>query len=148
MKIYFKNINIDEKILKKIENYKKHIYSSNFIYSNEGIFQIKNKKIFKIKPNDKELLYDNFEDYEIVVDNSYFQNHHEVHQIPYEHLNLIQTKYIYKLRDNAPISLEVIKDSKGNIEYFYLKIHNEECISKLENYSYKEDIISFLSFLI
>ena len=29
MKIYFKNINIDEKILKKIENYKKHIYIMN-----------------------------------------------------------------------------------------------------------------------
>ena len=148
MKIYFKNININENILKKLENYKKHIYTNNYIYSNEGIFQIKNNKIIKIKPNDKTLIYDNFEDYEIVIDNSYFQTHHEVYQLPYEHLNLIQTKYIYKLRDNAPISLEVIKNSKHNIEYFYFKIYNEACISILQNYSYKEDIISFLSLLI
>ena len=102
----------------------------------------------KVKSNDKTLIYDNFEEQEIIVDNSYFQNHHEVYQLPYDHLNLIQTKYIYKLRDNAPISLEVIKNSNNNIEYFYFNIHNEECISILENYSYKEDIISFLSYLI
>lgn len=148
MKIYFKNITIDENTLNKIDIYKKHIYTNNFIYSQEGVFQIKNNKIMKVKSNDKTLIYDNFEEHEIIVDNSYFQNHHEVYQLPYEHLNLIQTKYIYKLRDKAPISLEVIKNSNNDIEYFYFNIHNEECISILENYSYKEDIISFLSYLI
>ena len=66
MKIYFKNITIDENILKNIDTYKKHVYTNNFIYSEEGVFQIKNNKIMKVKSNDKTLIYDNFEDHEIL----------------------------------------------------------------------------------
>lgn len=147
MKIYFKNLDLNKLNLNKLEQYKKHIYNNNFLYSDEGIFKIKNNKIIKLKPQDEPLIYDTFEEYEIIIDNSFHKEHYEVYQLPYSHINIIQNKYIYKLRDNAPISLEIIK-SDNIIKEFYIKIENETLKDQIQNYINKEEIISFLSLLI
>jgi hypothetical protein len=147
MKIYFKNFDLNKLNLDKLEQYKKHIYNNNFLYSDEGIFKIKNNKIIKLKPQDEPLIYDTFENYEIIIDNSFYKEHYEVYQLPYNHINIIQNKYIYKLRDNAPISLEIIKND-NTIKEFYIKIENETLKDQIQNYINKEEIISFLSLLI
>ena len=144
MKIYFKNLDLNKLNLNKLEEYKKHIYHNDILYSDEGIFKIKNNKIIKLKPQDETLIYDTFENYEIVIDNSYYKDHYEVYQLPYDHINIIQNKYIYKLRDNAPISLEIIKND-NTIKEFYIKIENETSKDQIQNYINKEEIISFLS---
>tara|TARA_Y100000389_G_scaffold205015_1_gene261993 strand:+ start:1743 stop:2186 length:444 start_codon:yes stop_codon:yes gene_type:complete len=147
MKIYFKNLDLNKLNLNKLEEYKKHIYYNDILYSDEGIFKIKNNKIIKLKPQDECLIYDTFENYEIVIDNSFYKDHYEVYQLPYNHINIIQNKYIYKLRDNAPISLEIIKND-NTIKEFYIKIENETSKDQIQNYINKEEIISFLSLLI
>ena len=148
MKLYFKNIYLNNDLLQDIDKYKIKSYKKELIFSNEGIFQFKNKKIYKLKPNDNEIINTLFDNNYVIIDNSYFEIHHESHQIPFYHFKTEEIINLYKLSPQNLVSLNIVKNVNSNkIEYFYINIEKSENLDDLNNHLIKEDIISFLSYL-
>lgn len=70
------------------------------IVSPDGLFCIDNGRMFKLKPIDKDLHSEIFEDVELLFDSSYFEREPVLSQIPYDNIIVPITKFYYSQEMN------------------------------------------------
>ena len=138
MKIFLPTINILNVDSELLEKYFFRKINEQYIYSEEGIIQIINSKLFKLNIVDEITSTVKLDKFDIIIDNSKFVIDSECFQIHPYHIDEFITKYIYKLRKNSIIDLVIEKNNDIIINfYFYLK-DNTHIIN------IKEDILTFL----
>ena len=141
MKLYIANCN-----LKNI-NYnliKKYLYNEEFIfyiYSNEGIYNIKNNKLIKLKIIDKNIHTHSINNIECIIDNSIIIDNNEHYQLPIDNVQIKIKRLYYQLRTKSLVKLILDIDNNNNIIDFYFDIDSI-------NNNINEDILSFLFYLI
>lgn len=149
MKIYIKNLEI-QNIKERIELIKKYeIKNIKYIifYSNDGIFELNNKNLYKLYQNDVKIISDNIsynnKDYELLYDNSFY-NKEKIYSIP----NLYREKKIFKTyyKMEKSFSSFIIHYEDNNIIDFYFEL-DYKSKDKVSNNIIKNEISSFLSIL-
>ena len=137
-KIYLKNLNLNKKNIKKIDNKnkKKITYEKN-ILTNNGIYKFMNNKLYNFDIIYK-LLDENDLCYEIYE--KYFKE--EKYQIPYDYEEIMIEKHIFSINE----------ESKLYIEYYKNKLHDYYIISNIKlninNNILKEEISYIQNLLI
>jgi len=149
MKIYIKNLEL-QNIKRNIETIKKYeIKNVKYIifYSNDGIFELNNKNLYKLYQNDVKITSDNIsysnKEYELLYDNSFY-NKEKIYSIP----NLYREKKIKKtyFKIEKSFSSFVIEYEDNNIIDFYFEL-DDKSKDKIINNILKNEISSFLSIL-
>lgn len=97
------------------------------LYSDEGIFSIENNQIYKLIPHDipiKKLVFekDDFNNIDLIFDNSYFEKTQILSQIPSNHIVHSFTKKRYSLTKNFKSLLHlIIEEISGKpVNYYFL----------------------------
>jgi len=149
MKIYIKNLEL-QNIKGNIELMKKYeIKNMKYIifYSNDGIFELNNKNLYKLYQNDVKITSDNIsynnEDYELLYDNSLY-NKEKLYSVP----NLYREKKIKKtyFKIEKTFSTFILEQDDNNIIDFYFEL-DDKSKDKISNNIIKNEISSFLSIL-
>lgn len=149
MKIYIKNLEL-QNIKGNIELIKKYeIKNIKYIifYSNDGIFELNNKNLYKLYENDVKITSDNIsynnEDYELLYDNSFY-NKEKIYSIP----KLYREKKIKKtyFKIEKTFLTFILEQEDNNIIDFYFEL-DDKSKDKISNNIIKNEISSFLSIL-
>ena len=149
MKIYIKNLELHN-IKGNIELIKKYeIKNMKYIifYSNDGIFELNNKNLYKLYQNNVKITSDNIsyndKAYELLYDNSFY-NKEKIYSIP----NLYRENNIFKTHHKIEKSFSsfIIEYEDNNIIDFYFELDNKSK-GKISNDILKNEISSFLSIL-
>lgn len=152
MKVYIENYD-PKKLLSKMTKLNENMVESKdviFIYSEDGIFEIDDNKIFQLEPfseNSQRIHFNN----EVVFWVDYTIMKKEiVHYVPSEHISIetqINTYQLNKMKNKNDIKMviHVTKQNGKMIPYdFYIEMNNEE---NLTNNFVKENLNVFLSWL-
>ena len=149
MKIYIKNLEL-QNIKGNIELIKKYeIKNMKYIifYSNDGIFELNNKNLYKLYQNDVKISSDNIsynnKEYELLYDNSFY-NKEKIYSVP----NLYREKRIKKtyFKIEKSFSTFILEQEDNNIIDFYFEL-DDKSKDKISNNIIKNEISSFLSIL-
>lgn len=149
MKIYIKNLEL-QNIKGNIELIKKYeIKNIKYItfYSNDGIFELNNKNLYKMYQNDVKISSDNIsyndKEYELLYDNSFY-NKEKIYSVP----NLYREKEIKKTyyKIEKSFSTFILEQEDNNIIDFYFEL-DDKSKDKISNNIIKNEISSFLSIL-
>jgi hypothetical protein len=115
MKIYMQNYN-PENILKKIQKLDNYFYNkknSVEIVSDEGVFYIDEKKIYRMNVNLDKMNELKSEHFDLLLDKSTYSMD-IIHTIPSQHINLQITTFTYIINNKSKIKLIV----EGNYETY------------------------------
>ena len=149
MKIYIKNLEL-QNIKENIELIKKYeIKNVKYIifYSNDGIFELNNKNLYKLYQNDVKIRSDNIsynnKDYELLYDYSFY-NKEKIYSVPnlYRERKIIKTHY----KIEKTFSSFIVEYEDKNIIDFYFEVDDKNK-EKISNNILKNEISSFLSIL-
>lgn len=148
MKIYIKNLEL-QNIKGNIEAIKKYeIKNIKYIifYSNDGIFELNNKNLYKLYQNDVKITSDNIsynnKEYELLYDNSFY-NKEKIYSVPSLYREKKIKKTYYKIEKSFSI---FILEQDNNIIDFYFEL-DDKSKDKVSNNIIKNEISSFLSIL-
>ena len=96
-KIYIKEYDplLLRKKFSKLEEYFRNQETVVELVSPDGLFNVVNNKLYKLKPIDNEIVVRDFEGYKLLFDNSYFEKELIFSQIPFDHINLNVVKFYY-----------------------------------------------------
>jgi hypothetical protein len=149
MKIYIKNLEL-QNIKGNIELIKKYeIKNIKYIifYSNDGIFELNNKNLYKLYQNDVKITSDNIsyndKEYELLYDNSFY-NKEKIYSVP----RLYREKKIKKtyFKIEKTFLTFILEQEDNNIIDFYFEL-DDKSKDKISNNIIKNEISSFLSIL-
>tara|TARA_A100001015_G_scaffold175225_1_gene194848 strand:+ start:29 stop:460 length:432 start_codon:yes stop_codon:yes gene_type:complete len=128
MKIYVNNfkikdsLNIEKYLIKEEINY--------FLYTLSNIYKIYYNEIYLLDVIEKPIENYNLNNYELIIDNSYFIKKNSIYQIPvnyyldkifikeYKLDNLSDLKLVIEYKDNNIYSFYFILNNKANFDYF------------------------------
>ena len=100
-KIYIKGLNpVDVININKLESYLRLEENIVEIFSPEGIFNIENGKMYKLKPIDAQIIETPFDKFVLMLDTSYYEKEQILSQIPYEHISNLVTRFYYGTTNN------------------------------------------------
>ena len=141
MKIYMKNIDINNIDSRLINQYKCKTEKITFILSLQGIIKLINNNLIKIDIIDKPITEITINNIALLCDASLYVNTDEIYQVPVQHYVENITNIYYSLRANSNLQFVIeYKEGKENNMYF---LTNENI-----NISYiHEDINTFLTLL-
>ena len=149
MKIYIKNLEL-QNIKGNIELIKKYeIKNMKYIifYSNDGIFELNNKNLYKLYQNDVKISSDNIsyndKEYELLYDNSFY-NKEKIYSVPKLYREKKIKKTYFKIEKS--FSTLIIEYQDNNIIDFYFEL-DDKSKDKVSNNIIKNEISSFLSIL-
>ena len=151
MKIYINNLNLN--ILNELSNNFKNLLIDTkqyiILYTEEGIYEINNKLIYRLEQIDRDIKqYENFyNEFTLIIDPSFFNKHIETSIIGTKHISNQIVKYIYKLNKKSDLNLIIeyyLHDSKMIENDIYFELNKEIDINEI---FIKKEIIEFLSLL-
>jgi len=151
MKIYINNFNINllDIISRTCKNYLVNTDTYIKLYTNEGVYRIEDKKIYMLDICDKDIIImDNYyEDYQLIVDPSFYHKHLVTSIYGETHLSFRTVKQYYKIHNASKLQMIIkyISDNEKMIPndiYFELKDDDN-----FDNIFIKQEIIEFLSLL-
>lgn len=149
MKIYIKNLEL-QNIKGNIELIKKYeIKNMKYIifYSNDGIFELNNKNLYKLYQNDVKITSDiisyNDKEYELLYDNSFY-NKEKIYSVPKLYREKKIKKTYFKIEKS--FTTFVLEQEDNNIIDFYFEVDDKNK-EKICNNILKNEISSFLSIL-
>lgn len=148
MKVYMPSLCLSTINLNKIKKFLKKKITTNFIYSNKGIFQIHKNNLMQLEIVDIPCKQFKIDDYEFIIDYSSFKFQEECMQLPLEHYTEQIISYEYSLRSGGQVHLVVEYTSSDNSDSNISELNinnlyflaNDDINSQILN----EDIISFL----
>ena len=151
MRIFIKELKLNQLNLKKIDEYKFDIKEKILILTERNILKIKNTDIFKLKPVDLPIISIDYKNLKLLVDKSYWKLDSREFHIPINHY--IQKFKIeeYKLNKLDEISLKIEYLYKNNIFelcdiYFYINDNSNLNIEDIDMFN-QEILDTFLSLL-
>jgi len=149
MKIYIKNLELHN-IKGNIELIKKYeIKNMKYIifYSNDGIFELNNKNLYKLYQNNVKITSDNIsyndKAYELLYDNSFY-NKEKIYSIPKLYREKKIKKTYFKIEKS--FTTFILEQEDNNIIDFYFEL-DDKSKDKISNNIIKNEISSFLSIL-
>lgn len=148
MKIYIDNLNLTiiKEVLANIQPY--HVSTENNIniFTNEGIFSIEQNVLYKLDPVDIAIkIHKNyFEDFTLIVDESYFNKIKTTSIYGIKHLHKNITKYIHKLNKHSKLKLVIEMIDMDLVNDIYFELDTPCDINEL---FIKHEIIEFLLLL-
>jgi len=157
MKIYIQNY-VPSNILKKIKLIDEFYYNTKKsieIISEDGIFYINDKNIYKINVVLDDLVNLKISNFDILLDKS-ICNNNIVHQLPFDYIERCVTTFYYSINSKSKIKLvveghyDVLDNTVINkyqnfiINNFYFEAPNEQTKFELLN---NDDLNVFLSLL-
>lgn len=125
MKIYINNINynkdylISDNYLKKNVEYKKSDKFYNIIYSDEGMYKIDNKNIYKINVTDHPINTLKIKDFNLLIDKSKIHYKPNISTIPFNHKVYEINETIYKISNLSKISFVILKKDNNVFDYYF-----------------------------
>ena len=149
MKIYIKNLELHN-IKGNIELIKKYeIKNMKYIifYSNDGIFELNNKNLYKLYQNNVKITSDNIsyndKAYELLYDNSFY-NKEKIYSITKLYREKKIKKTYFKIEKS--FTTFILEQEDNNIIDFYFEL-DDKSKDKISNNIIKNEISSFLSIL-
>jgi len=169
-KIYIKDFNPKNITKPVLEELDKHFrFSNNYceLFSPSGIFIIEKNKVIKKVPIDAPLKYVDFEEVQLILDNSYFKEEEVISQIPFHNFYRTITRFYYsrdddsKSKEKAKLQLIIEGHYENKInalnslstnrinKYTDFVVDNLYFLAKeeLDNYLMKKELNVFLSLL-
>jgi hypothetical protein len=157
MKIYINNFNIDllDSIIKQLDD--NYVGSETYIqiYSTDGVYQINEKNITKLKPNDKSIkIFEKYyENFTLIVDESYYTKE-IMNCLNPEHTSTNVKRCFFKINKTSFLNLVVegiesinfSKKNKYNINSSDIYFEISDSID-INDALVKKEIIVFLSLL-
>jgi hypothetical protein len=145
MRIYFKDITINDISTISFEPFIKKTYCYSLLFSQEGIFKLQanTNKIQKQKYFDSKIHDELIDELNILLVEKDIEYEDGVFQIPFEHKIKKITEEHYKLREKSKLTMVIIKDDTSKIIDFYFLF--DEDIDNIHNALFKEDILTFFS---
>lgn len=148
MKIYINNFNLT--ILNDIQKtlsellVETNIYSE--LYTNESIYHINNKTIFRLEPKDGEItIHKNyFNNITLITDESYFEKKQDTSILGSEHIHKKITKRLHRLNPKSKINLVIEMADINTPNDIYFETEDKMDIKELFA---KQEINEFLSLL-
>jgi hypothetical protein len=151
MKVYIDkfNINILPDIIEILSDYNINSITYIQLYTDEGIYEINNKKIYLLEPIDKDIInYDKyFKNFNLIVDQSYFNKEETTSINGNIHYSNQIKKNIYKINSEHKLKLIIeciLLDNIYKPNDIYFEYDDDKNINEL---FIKQEIIEFLSFL-
>ena len=149
MKIYIKNLELHniKGNIELIKKYEIKIMKYIIFYSNDGIFELNNKNLYKLYQNNVKITSDNIsyndKAYELLYDNSFY-NKEKIYSIP----KLYREKKIKKtyFKIEKTFLTFILEQEDNNIINFYFEL-DDKSKDKISNNILKNEISSFLSIL-
>ena len=147
-KIYIKNINlnnIDSKFFEKINKYFLLDKHESRLFSKDGIFIIKNGKIYKQTIIDKPLIPHLFNKYELLIDESIIEENIILSQIPFDCFqeDIIIKYYSEKSNNNIKLVIEFNKNNMNIVNLYISTFSNIELSYVDFNLFFKNSFNSF-----
>jgi len=84
-----------KKKIKKLDEYFRKMENYIEIVSPDGLFSIENERLYKLKPLDKEIVKCSLENFELLIDDSYFDKEIVLSQIPYDNISSKIHRFYY-----------------------------------------------------
>jgi hypothetical protein len=128
MRIYIDNLDFKKINMESLKKYL--LYKDNYIeiYSDEGIFVIKNKvncKKISIVDGDVLNIENYIKNYNISIDKSLiYKTKHTISHIPYNNISKEIYKYEYKEDPKSILSFNIETDNMNNIENVYFMLYD------------------------
>jgi hypothetical protein len=147
MKIYINNfnLNIATEIQNLLINQLVHTEKYIQVYTNECVYQVEQKNIFKLEPVDKDIIvYENyFDEFTLIVDPSYFDKKPISNINGIKHFHTVVTKNYYKFDNNSKLKfvIENLENSTNIKNDVYFEIDEDIALDDL---FIKKDISEFL----
>lgn len=115
----------------KLDNYFRNKEITVELVSPDGLFLIESNKLWKMKPVDKDIVVHNFEEFDLLFDESYFEKELVYSQIPYDHVNIDVVKFYYGQEASGKKSflrlvIEGLYDSDNNSKIGENKLHSDK----------------------
>ena len=107
MKLYFNRLekNIIDKLRKELTNTTKELVNYEMLYSDEGIFEAKNKKIYRwIIEEDGPVSDINMDKITMVLDET-IVNKTATNRVPYNYSSLMINEEVYKINDKMQMKI-------------------------------------------
>ena len=142
MRIYANETLEPIKLHSSIEDYHVKTEDANYIYCENGIYEIMGKNIYKIEPNDGDVNKFNINKVSFIADNSYYKRNTIMFQIPLCHQYDTIKRDTYELYKKAKVSLILEYEKNGELRDLYFNTKET-----YDNHSVQEDILTFLSLL-
>jgi hypothetical protein len=145
MKVYMPSLSLSTINLNKIKKFLKKKTTTNFIYSNKGIFQIHKNNLMRLEILDIPCKQFKIDECDFIIDYSTIKFQEECMQLPLEHYTEQVISYEYSLRSGGQVHL-VIEYNSSDLNINKLKINNLYFLANddLNSQILNEDIISFL----
>jgi hypothetical protein len=149
MKIYIKNLELHniKGNIELIKKYEIKIMKYIIFYSNDGIFELNNKNLYKLYQNNVKITSDNIsyndKAYELLYDNSFY-NKEKIYSIPKLYREKKIKKTYFKIEKS--FTTFILEQEDNNIIDFYFEL-DDKSKDKISNNIIKNEISSFLSIL-
>ena len=145
MKVYMPSLSLSTINLNKIKKFLKKKTTTNFIYSNKGIFQIHKNNLMRLEILDIPCKQFKIDECDFIIDYSTIKFQEECMQLPLEHYTEQVISYEYSLRSGGQVHL-VTEYNSSDLNISELKINNLYFLANddLNSQILNEDIISFL----
>jgi hypothetical protein len=156
MKIYINNLNLDllNEYTKYFKKYNNKITQFKEIYTTNGIYHIKENKIYCLKPVDRpiEICYNYYEKMSIIYDSSFYNISETTNILGERHTCNEISQYNYKLRPGNDLEL-VIQFCKNNeknqlIPFDLYFENNTQNIIKINDGNIRNQIYEFIDIIL
>ena len=138
MRVYIDNYNPKNISIKALEKFPMHKKSYTKIFSDEGMFVLENKRMYKlISISDSKIERFSINNIPLLIDRSYTMRE-EHHQLPPKHIAKNMIQYEFK---NSKLKL-ILEEYKSTIVHFYWELHSDE---SMENPMIQIEFSEFLS---
>jgi len=127
MKIYISEIKlsmIDSHILSKIEQYKQNEFTNHTFYTEEGIYKEIKNSLYEFYPTDEKPIRDKINQYNVIVDKSYWGKKNLQYQIPFDHY----------LESNQVINFKITPYSKLTLVMEFINNELADIYFSCQNY--------------
>lgn len=155
MKIYINNLNLDllNEYTKSLSKYNNKITQFKEIYTTNGIYQIKEDKIYSLKPYDKsiEIFYNYYEKMSVILDSSFYDISETTNILGETHICNEIVQYNYKLRpdDELKFIIQFCKNhEKNKLVPFDLYFESNTQNIKINDLNIRNQIYDFIDIIL
>jgi hypothetical protein len=164
MKIYIPEISISNIDVSLIEKYIVSTQKKHLLWGSDGLYEIKNNKIYELNILDKKCVYSKIFNLDVIIDESIIDNNSLIednitYQIPPNHIEEMNLITTYQLITNLNVFLiteQILNENNKEINNFYFYINtstaNDTSSSINENFNLEktrieENMRAFLTIL-
>lgn len=153
MKIYINNLNLDllNEYTKFLTKYNYEIIQFKEIYTTSGIYQIKENKIYCLKPVDRpiDIHYNYYEKMTIIYDSSFYNISETTNILGETHIcnEIVQYNYIFKPNEEIKLVIQYCKNNENKLLPFDFYFESDKNIN-INDPHIREQLCNFMDIIL